>query len=87
MVIIIRRPILITIDVLYYRPDFVDLLQNFIWQTDDFPPDYPRAQKFLFYWKDNINAIIHSVSIVHSNGSLRPVDLERLFDRNNSRLQ
>jgi uncharacterized protein Usg len=76
MIKIFKRPQLITVDVIYYRPSHTHILQEFIWQTEDVLPDHPRINKFLRYWKENINAIISEVLIAESHGGdFRPVDL------------
>lgn len=54
---------LTTAEVLYYMPDHPDLLQSFLWQTLDEGPDYPRIQRFLDFWRREIDAVIHSVEI------------------------
>jgi uncharacterized protein Usg len=54
---------LTTAEVLYYMPDHPKLLQSFLWQTVDLAPEYPRVHKFLDFWRKEIDAVIHSVSI------------------------
>lgn len=54
---------LTTAEVLYYMPDHPDLLQSFLWQTLDEAPDFPRIQRFLEFWRREIDAVIHSVAI------------------------
>lgn len=54
---------LTTAEVLYYIPDHPSLLQTFLWQTLDEAPDFPRIQKFLEFWRREIDAVIHSVAI------------------------
>jgi uncharacterized protein Usg len=54
---------LTTAEVLYYMPAHPALLQSFLWQTLDEAPDFPRIHKFLDYWRREIDAVIHSVSI------------------------
>ena len=54
---------LTTAEVLYYMPDHPALLQTFLWQTLDEAPDYPRIQRFLEFWRREIDAVIHSVSV------------------------
>ena len=54
---------LTTAEVLYYMPDHPSLLQTFLWQTLDEAPDYPRIQRFLEFWRREIDAVIHSVAI------------------------
>ncbi len=34
-----------------------------MWQTLDIAPDYPRVQRFLEFWRREIDAVIHSVAI------------------------
>lgn len=44
-------------------PDYTHILQEFIWQTSDVRPEYPRVHRFLNYWHDNIEAVISEVNI------------------------
>ena len=60
---IIRRKSLVTVDILYWMPDYENVLQQFIWQTKDVVPDIPRVHKFLNYWHDNIDAVISEVMV------------------------
>jgi uncharacterized protein Usg len=60
---------LVTVNVLYYRPDYSSLLNSFTWQTNDMFPELPRVKKFLQHWEDNIDAKIHEVII--GNTSIR----------------
>ena len=57
------RNTIVTINVLYWMPDYTHILQEFIWQTIDVRPEYPRVHKFLNYWHDNIEAVISEVNI------------------------
>ncbi|MEM9879097.1 MAG: Usg family protein [Pseudomonadota bacterium] len=52
-----------TIDVLYHLPDHPGILQNFIWQTLDLAPQFPRLNKFLQFWKANIDGEMHKVTV------------------------
>jgi uncharacterized protein Usg len=54
---------LTTTEVLYYMPKHPVLLQSFTWQTLDLAPDFPRVHQFLEFWRREIDAVIHSVSI------------------------
>ena len=54
---------LTTAEVLYYMPAHPSLLQSFLWQTLDEAPDFPRIHSFLEFWRREIDAVIHSVSI------------------------
>jgi uncharacterized protein Usg len=75
----LRGKRLTTAEVLYYMPDHPSLLQLFWWQTLDEAPDFPRIQKFLSFWRREIDAVIHSVqisSVQHIGPArLRPVTL------------
>ena len=62
---------LATAEVLYYIPDHPNLLQTFIWQTLDLAPQYPRIHKFLDFWRREIDAVIHSVTLA-SGETLAP---------------
>ena len=55
---------LVTVNVLFYLPDYSNTLVNeFTWQTLDIYPRYPRVNKFLDYWRREIDAIIKEVTI------------------------
>jgi uncharacterized protein Usg len=53
---------LTTAEVIYYMPDHPALLQRFLWQTLDLPPEFPRIHTFLDFWRREIDAVIHSVT-------------------------
>lgn len=65
---------LTTAAVLYYMPDCPALLQEFIWQTLDLAPEYPRIHRFLDFWRREIEAVIHSVTVA-SPGLVAPARL------------
>ena len=58
----LRGQRLTTAEVIYYMPDHPALLQRFMWQTLDLPPEFPRIYKFLDFWRRDIDAVIHSVT-------------------------
>jgi len=60
---ILIRNTIVTINILYWMPDYTHILQEFIWQTSDVRPEYPRVHRFLNYWHDNIEAVISEVNI------------------------
>ena len=66
---------LTTTEVIYYMPDHPDLLQRFLWQTLDLPPEFPRVHKFLVFWRREIQAVIHSVTC-SAVGLVSPARLE-----------
>ena len=69
---------LLTTEVLYYLPDHRSVLQSFVWQTLDTAPRFPRLNEFLDHWRREVEAIIHSIRIAHSDwigpAELRTVD-------------
>ena len=78
--ILYDKKVLATVDVLYWMPDYQDILQQFVWQTADIRPEYPRIHKFLNYWKENIDAVIAEVKISDSEmARIRRVDKEWRF--------
>ena len=60
---ILRRKSIVTVDILYWMPDYNNVLQEFVWQTSDIIPEYPRVHRFLNYWQENIEAVISEVRI------------------------
>ena len=60
---ILIRNTIVTLNVLYWMPDYTHILQEFIWQTADVRPEYPRVHRFLNYWHENIEAVISEVKI------------------------
>jgi uncharacterized protein Usg len=71
-------------EVLYYMPDHPTLLQRFLWQALDISPDFPRVHRFLDYWRDEIEAVIHSVT-VSTAGLVAPARIQ--INREVGRLQ
>ncbi len=66
---------LTTAKILYRMPDYPSVLQSFIWQCLDTSPRYPRLNRFLQYWIDNIDGELHKVYVAHK-GLIRPADLK-----------
>ena len=60
------RKSLVTVDILYYMPDYTDIVQEFIWQTNDHAPELPRVHTFLNYWKEHIEAMIKEVKVAYT---------------------
>ena len=71
----LRGERLTTAEVIYYMPDHPSLLQRFLWQTVDLPPEFPRVHKFLIFWSREIDAVIHSVTC-SAAGLVQPARLE-----------
>ena len=71
---IIKRKSIVTLNILYWMPDYTNILQEFIWQTNDINPHYPRVHKFLNFWHNNIEAVISEVRLADSyETGYRPV--------------
>lgn len=68
---------LLTTEILYHIPDHKALLQSFTWQTVDQAPDFPRLHRFLDHWRREIEAVIHSIRIAHSDW-VGPAELRRV---------
>lgn len=70
----LRGERLTTAEVLYYMPDCPALLQRFLWQTLDLAPQFPRVHRFLDFWRREIEATIHSVTVA-APGLVQPARL------------
>lgn len=57
----LRGYTLVTVNVIYYLPDHRHVLNEFIWQTLDLKPRYPRVRRFLDFWRTDIDAVIKDV--------------------------
>jgi uncharacterized protein Usg len=53
--------------VVYYRPDYRHLLQEFHWATDDEDPRYPRIKRFLDHWQREIDATIREILLARQD--------------------
>jgi uncharacterized protein Usg len=58
---------LTTAEIIYRMPDHPALLQTFIWQKFDLAPEFPELQKFLEFWRDNIDGKLHTVNVKQSS--------------------
>ena len=58
---------LTTAEIIYRLPDHPALLQTFIWQKFDLAPEFPELQKFLEFWRENIEGKLHSVNVKQSS--------------------
>ena len=36
-----------TAEIIYHMPDHPGILQSFVWQKIDYPPEFPKLHKFL----------------------------------------
>ena len=63
----IRKKHLVLVDILYWMPDYHNVLQEFIWETDDYIPKLPRVNNFLNYWHKEIDAVINEVRVSYGD--------------------
>lgn len=70
---------LTTVLIIYRIPDYQSILTEFLWQTLDIPPRYPRIYKFVNYWIEHIEAPIHSVKIANTE-VISPTNFETISD-------
>ncbi len=60
-----------TLQIIYYMPDYRSILNEFIWQFLDRNPTFPRTHKFLWHWKENVDATIKEINIAQE-GDIYP---------------
>ena len=63
LMIILKRKEIVLVGIIYYMPDYKNLVNEFYCQFDDFVPDIPRVHEFLNYWKNNIDAVIKKIEV------------------------
>lgn len=68
-----------TIKVYYWMPDYESILQLFLWQFDDIPPQFPKAHKFLNHWHNNVEARIKDIYLSYA-GHLKQVEFNPIDD-------
>ena len=75
-----------TVKVIYYLPDYTSIINEFVWQTTDFLPDFPRIRKFLLYWEENLEGNIKDIFLAYKldNRSTKFADALFLLDKNSS---
>lgn len=76
---LVRNKVLVSLRVYYYMPDYRDLIQEFMWQTMDIKPKYPRVNKFLNYWKENIEAVIADIEMAETEKISKYKSVEDIF--------
>lgn len=64
-----------TAEILYHRPDHPALLQSYIWQEYDLAPRFPVLNKFLCFWKSELDGKLHSVWVT-ATGIIAPTELK-----------
>jgi len=63
---------LTTVEIIYHLPDHPDVLQSFIWQDYDLPPDFPKLQHFLEFWSHSLEGKLHSVYVMNAAHLVMP---------------
>lgn len=61
-----------TAEILYRFPDYPNLVQTYIWQEFDLPPEFPMLRKFLQFWEDNLDGPLYEVRVAHV-GIIQPI--------------
>ena len=56
-----------TVEIHYYLPDHRSLLQQFVMQQYDVAPQFPELDRFLAFWRREIDAVLHSVRVAHKD--------------------
>ena len=64
---------LTTAQILYRRPDHLWLLQTYVWQDYDLFPEFPELNRFLAFWRKQLEGPLHSVTVAHS-GLISPAE-------------
>ena len=68
----------VTVGIFYYVPDYTAIIQEFVWQTEDVVPEFPRVHKFLNFWKDEVEAVIREVRVTYNeSNNVRNVEIYR----------
>ena len=75
---------LTTAKILYHFPDHPHLLQTFVWQHYDLAPKFPALYRFIDFWREKLDAPLHSVRVAHSSlikpSEVRNVSAEMLLN-------
>ena len=58
---------LVTIKVVYHMPDYLHVLNEFVWQTHDILPLFPRTHRFIDFWNREIEGPINHAEVVYVN--------------------
>lgn len=69
---------LATAEIIYRRPDFLDILQTYIWQDYDVVPEFPVLTDFLRFWQCELDGPLVKVTVV-SRKLIKPSEI-RLVD-------
>lgn len=50
-------------EIIYYLPDYNDILQTYLWQDYDYIPALPNLCRFIDFWERDLEGKIHSINI------------------------
>ena len=70
-----------TVQVVYYIPDYLHVVNEFMWQTEDQVPEYPRCKRFLDFWDKNIDGPIKE-AYIYDQGQSKVRMVHRKFKMN-----
>jgi uncharacterized protein Usg len=56
---------LTTAEIVYRLPDHPSLVQVFVWQEYDVAPQFPELNKFLAFWKRELQGPLFAVKVAH----------------------
>ena len=56
---------LTTAEFTYCMPDYIHVLNTFVWQEYDLAPAHPRLFEFIEFWQREIDGPLHSVRFNH----------------------
>ena len=65
---------LTTAEILYRLPDHPKILQSYVWQDFDSTPTFPALNRFLNFWRDQLDGAVHSVRVGHAK-LVKPFEL------------
>jgi uncharacterized protein Usg len=68
MIYIAREKNIVTVQIFYVIPGYQLIINEFLWQTLDLRPRYPRVHRFLDYWHREIDAVIKDIIICDAAG-------------------
>ena len=72
---------IVTIQVFYYMPDYIHVINEFTWQTKDVAPRFPRSVKFIRFWHKEIDAVIKEAYLSHTNywGGTEYINVDKVY--------
>ncbi len=56
---------LTTAEITYRLPDYLHVVQTFVWQEYDVWPLLPALRRFLCFWRDEIDGPLVAVRVAH----------------------